>query len=311
MSQSLRGLARAYGNEEISEVKFFREPLVHFLLIGAAIFVVSGLVGQPDAEVQERAITITSGEIAWLTDSWEKRWNRPPTPQERQGLINQYLREMILYREAVAMGLDRDDTVIRRRLAQKLEFLSQDLITPQPPAEDELQTYFEEHIDRYQAPDLITMTHVFIDPDQRGDQTLVDAEAVKAKLQALAEPPQDAQSYGDSFMLQSYYPERSEAELLKLFGSGFASSVFELAPQQWHGPVLSGYGTHLVYVHARQEMEPPTLAEVEEQVRQDWENDKREQLNEQFVASMIARYDVTIEDTPGAEDTGAAKEQSQ
>jgi parvulin-like peptidyl-prolyl isomerase len=291
-------------------VKFFREPLVHFLVIGAAIFMLFGLVGQRDVDEKERAITITSGEINWLTDAWQKRWNRPPTAEERDGLIQQYLREMILYREAVAMGLDKDDTVIRRRLAQKLEFLSQDLITPQPPSEDELQSYFEAHIDRYQAPDLITLTHVFIDPDKRGNQTLVDAEVIKKQLQALKEPPQDARSYGDPFMLQSYYPERSEAELLKLFGSGFARSVFELAPQQWHGPVLSGYGTHLVYVHDHQKAQPPVFADVKEQVRLEWESDKREQLNEQFVASIIARYDVTIEDAPIA-DPKILKESSQ
>jgi peptidyl-prolyl cis-trans isomerase C len=276
-------------------MKFFREPLVHFLVIGAAIFVLNGLWGKQDAVEQERAITITTGEVTWLTDAWEKRWNRPPTPAERDGLIKQYLREMVLYREAVAMGLDRDDTVIRRRLAQKLEFLSQDLISPQPPTEDEIQAYFEEHIDRYQAPDIMTMTHVFIDPDLRGDKTLADAEAIKAQLIQLKEPPNDAQSYGDSFMLQSYYPERSEAELLKLFGSGFARSLFELTPQQWHGPVLSGYGTHLVYIHDYIEAGPPLFAEVEDQVRQEWESDKRQQLNEQFIESVVARYDVTIE----------------
>ncbi len=292
-------------------MKFFREPLVHFLIIGAAIFVLYGFMGRQDVEEQERAITITAGEIGWLTDTWEKRWNRPPTAEERDGLIQQYLREMILYREAVAMGLDKDDTVIRRRLAQKLEFLSQDLITPQPPSEDELQSYFEAHIDRYQAPDLITLTHVFIDPDKRGNQTLVDAEVIKKQLQALKEPPQDARSYGDPFMLQSYYPERSEAELLKLFGSGFARSVFELAPQQWQGPVLSGYGTHVVYVHDHQKSAPPTFAEAEAQVRQDWESDKREELNAQFIESMIARYEVIIEDDPSGEKAKDPKEQTQ
>ncbi len=292
-------------------MKFLREPLVHFLLIGAALFVIYGLWGQKDVEEKERAITISAGEINWLSDAWKKRWNRPPTDKEREGIIDQYLREMILYREAVAMGLDRDDTVIRRRLAQKLEFLSQDLITPQPPTEAELQSYFEEHVDRYQAPDLITFTHVFIDPDKRGNQTLVDAETIKEQLQALKEPPRDARAYGDAFMLQSYYPERPESELLKLFGSGFARSVFELAPHQWHGPVLSGYGTHLVYVHDLRKAPPPTFTQAEAQVRQEWESDKREELNEQFVASMIARYDVTIEDASDGGKNGDAKEQVQ
>jgi peptidyl-prolyl cis-trans isomerase C len=210
-------------------------------------------------------------------------------------LIKQYLREMVLYREAVAMGLDRGDTVIRRRLAQKLEFLSQDLISPQPPTEEELHAYFEAHLDRYQVPDTITFSHIFIDPDLRGEQTLVDAEIIKEQLQALDQPPADVQTFGDAFMLQSYYPARSEAEVLKLFGSGFARSLFELTPQQWHGPVLSGYGTHLVYVHDYIKVGSPVFAEVEDQVLQEWESDKRQQLNEQFVESVVARYDVTIE----------------
>ena len=291
-------------------MKFFREPLVHFLAIGASIFVIYAFWGQQDVQEQERAITITAGEIGWLTDSWKKRWNRPRTEKERVGIIDQYLREMILYREAVAMGLDKDDTVIRRRLAQKLEFLTQDLISPQPPSEEELRTYFKAHMDRYQQPDLITLTHVFLDPDKRGDQTLKDAETIKTKLIALKQPPQDARSFGDPFMLQSYYPERSEAELAKLFGRGFAHPVFKLAPQQWHGPVLSGYGTHLVYVYDLQKSEPPRFTEVEAQVRQDWENDKREQLNEQYIASLMGRYDVTIEDVAIGEKLGTLKEES-
>ena len=276
-------------------MKFFREPLVHFMASGVVIFALYGFFRLPDAALEERAITITAAEVNWLTDTWQKRWNRPPTPEERKGLVDQYLREVILSREALAMGLDQNDTVIRRRLAQKLEFLSQDLLRPKSPSEGELRAYFETNIDRYQPPDLITLTHVFFDPDKRGDRTLEDAETVKAKLIALKEPPQDARSFGDPFMLQSYYPERSKAELAKLFGRGFAGPVFKLEPQKWHGPVLSGYGTHLVYVHDRQEAQPPVFADVKEQVRQQWESDKREQLNEQFVASIVARYDVTIE----------------
>jgi len=280
-------------------MKLLREPLVHFLVIGAGIFVLYGFFRQQDVAVQERTITISAAEVNWLTETWQKRWNRPPTEEERAGLIEQYLREMILYREALVMGLDQDDIVIRRRLAQKLEFLSQDLLRTKSPSKGELRAYFETHIDRYLPPDLITLTHVFLDPDLRGNEALTDAETIKTKLNTLKEPPQDPRSFGDRLMLlQSYYPERSEAELSRLFGSGFAQSVFEFAPRQWHGPVLSGYGVHLVYVHDRQETDPPIFSEVEEQVLQDWESDKREQINEQFIANLLARYDVTIEDAP-------------
>lgn len=292
-------------------MKWLREPLVHFLFIGAALFALFEFIGPQDAEDQERVITITAGEIDWLTGTWKKRWNRPPTVEEREALIKQYLREMVLYREAVAMGLDRGDTIIRRRLAQKLEFLTQDLIRPQEPTPEELQAYFETHIDRYQTPSFITLTQIFFDPDKRGNQTLEEAEVIKAKLIALNQSPQDARSFGDPFMLQSYYPERSEAEMSKLFGRGFAEPIFKLAPQEWHGPVLSGYGVHLVYVHARQDAEPPKFKDFAERVRRDWENDQQKQLNEQYIAGLMDRYEVTIEEVPVDEKSGAPKEKSQ
>ena len=158
---------------------------------------------------------------------------------------------------------------------------------------------------------MITFTQIFFDPDKRGGQTLEDAETVKAGLIKLQEPPQDVRSFGDQFMLQSYYPERSQADVAKLFGSGFAEPVFELTTLEWHGPVLSGYGTHLVYVHDFRKAPVPDFTEFEEQVKQDLGNDQREKLNEQFIASLMGRYDVTIEEVPVEELTGAAREQAQ
>ena len=208
------------------------------------------------------------------------------------------------------MGLDKDDTIVRRRLAQKLEFLSQDLIRPSPPSEAELLAYFEAHSERYRPPDLITMTHIFLDPDKRGDRTLEDAEAVKVELEALEQPPQDGRDFGDPFMLQSYYPERSQDELAKLFGGEFALSVFALEPERWHGPVLSGYGVHLVYLHQRQDAPAPTFSGVEDRVRQDWEEEKRRDLNEQFVAGLLDRYTVIIEEQTAGDEAEAAQEQA-
>ena len=291
--------------------RWTREPLIHFVMIGACIYLLYGSYGQQETEELDRTITITAGEIAWLEETWAKQWKRPPTPVERRGLIEQYLRETVLYREAVAMGLDKDDTIIRRRLAQKLEFLSQDLIRPNPPTEEELLTYFGGNLDRFRAPDLITVTQIFFDPDKRDAQALEEAETVKARLDALGQPPADSRDFGDSFMLQSYYPERSQDELSKLFGSEFAQSVFDLKPEQWHGPVLSGYGVHLVYVHQHQEAPLPTFSQVEERVRQDWEDERRQDLNEQFIAGLLARYNVIIEGEPPDELTAVAAEEAQ
>jgi parvulin-like peptidyl-prolyl isomerase len=192
-----------------------------------------------------------------------------------------------------------------------LEFLSQDLIRPSPPSEAELRAYFEAHSERYRPPDLITMTHIFLDPDKRGDRTLEDAAAVKVELEALEQPPQDGRDFGDPFMLQSYYPERSQDELAKLFGDEFAQSVFALEPERWHGPVLSGYGVHLVYVHHREEARGADFAAVGERVAQDWLDERREVLNDEFYAGLLARYTVIVDDEPRREDVASVEADGQ
>ena len=277
-------------------MKLLREPLLHFLFIGAAIYLAFGLFAEPVEDPQDNTLVVDAGEIEWMATSWYKRWNRLPTQQELDGLIQQYVRETILYREALAMGLDRDDVIIRRRLAQKLEFLAQDLALMTPPTDEELQTYFNEHQDRYRDPVRYTFTQVYIDPDKRGDKTLDDAKAIKARLIAQPDSLDNADALGDDFMLQAYYPEKPQIDIQKLFGSGFSESLAVLKPGVWHGPVLSGYGTHLVYVHGISEPPAPVFAEVRARVQQDWEDARRETMNEQFYASLRDRYSIVIEE---------------
>ena len=290
MTTSLRPLFR----------KVFREPLVHFILIGGLIYLAYALTLPDKVEPDQREVRVTANEIQWLEDSWQKRWNRAPTSKELQGLIKAYVRETVLYREALAMGLDKDDTIIRRRLAQKLEFLSQDLLQPPDPSERELRTFFDEHSEQFRGPELLTLTHVFFDPDKRGDKTLKDAVAAKTGLPHDGNLSGIENVPGDRFMLQSYYPERSNAELSKLFGSGFADSVFKLEPKQWHGPVLSAYGAHLVFIHDLQVSPAPKFASLKEKVRSAWEKQRRSELNRKFIERLLARYTVTIEEvSPG------------
>ena len=212
----------------------------------------------------------------------------------------------MLYREALTMGLNQHDQVIRRRLAQKLEFLAKDLVALTPPTEEELQSYFDEYQERYQQPVLYTFTQVFIDPDKRGDATLADAEGIKATLIAQGDAIEDAGALGDDFMLQNYYPKKDQVEIQKLFGGGFTESLLELSPGQWHGPVLSGYGVHLVYVSNISEPPAPVFAEVRERVVQDWTADRSEELNDAFYANLREQYTVVIEE-PVVDDKVAAQ----
>ena len=292
-------------------MKLLREPLVHFMFIGAVIYLLYGVFAEPVPEADDKTIVVTAGEVEWMQTSWQKRWNRPPTAAEFDGLIQQYIRETVLYREALTMGLNNHDQVIRRRLAQKLEFLAKDLVALIPPTDEELQTYFEEHQDRYQEPALYTFTQVFIDPDKRGDATLDDAEKIKAALIAKGEAIEDAGALGDDFMLQTYYPEKDQVEIQKQFGSGFTESLLELSPGQWHGPVLSGYGVHLVYISSVSEPPAPVFAEVRERVVQDWTTDKGEELNEKFYANLRDQYTVVIEEPAEEDRVAVVQEQAQ
>ena len=275
--------------------KFSGEPLVQFFAIGALIYAAYAYTGDRAVEENGERISITTGQIAALEDAWKKRWNRAPTPQELQGVVRQLLRERVLAREAMAMGLDRDDVVIRRRLAQKLEYLSQDLLGIGTPSNEELAMFLAENARAHETPASVTMTHIFFDPDERGEQALEEAKNQKVVLSDLKVAPTDARSYGDQFMLQSYYPERTYAELSKLFGSGFVDSLKELSVGEWHGPVLSGYGVHLVYVHHREDAAPAKLEDVKGRVLADWQDMKRKELSEKYLSGLLERYQVSIE----------------
>ena len=277
-------------------MKLLREPLLHFLLIGAAIYLLYGVFAEQLPEADDKTIVVSAGEIEWMQRSWQKRWSRPPTPRELDGLIQQYIRETVLYREALTMGLNQHDQVIRRRLAQKLEFLAKDLVALTPPTDEELQAYFTEHLERYQEPVLYTFTQVYIDPEKRGETTLDHAAAVKARLIAEGDAIEDPGALGDNLMLQNHYPQKDRVEIQKLFGGGFTDSLVDLSPGQWHGPVLSGYGTHLVYVHNAIEPPAPLFAKVKERVTQDWTANRGEELNEQFYANLKDQYTIVIEE---------------
>ena len=291
-------------------MKLLREPLLHFLCIGAAIYLLYGAFAEPVAEQTDKTIVVSAGEIEWMQSAWLKRWNRLPTTQEFDGLVQQYIKETVLYREALTMGLNKHDQIIRRRLAQKLEFLARDLVALTPPTDEELQAYFDKHQARYQQPALYTFTQVFIDPDKRDDKTLDDAEAIKSTLIARGDAIEDAGALGDSFMLQSYYPEKDQFEIQRALGRGFTETLISLAPGQWHGPVLSGFGVHLVYVSSISEPPAPVFAELREAVTQDWTLDRGEELNKAFYDNLRGQYTVIIE-TPESDKAAALQELAQ
>ena len=278
--------------------RIFTEPLIQFLVLGSLIYGAYALFGTPEEDFRDTTVHVDAKRIDAFISSWESRWNRPPTRQEIDGIIQSYIREDVLYRQAVTMGLNEDDPVTRRRMAQKLEFLTSDLALLVPPDDGELEAFFKENQQDYLEPDRVSIRQVFFNPDTRGNSVLKDAAEMLGRLQAAGEPGPLSLEAGDQSMLQGDFMMATEAEVARWLGSPFAESVIGLKAGQWHGPVLSGYGTHLVFVFEHQVSAPPDFADVETKVLEDWQSERRETFNADFLDSLKKRYDIVIDEIP-------------
>ena len=278
--------------------RLFTEPLVQFLIIGACIYGAYALFGAPEEDFRDTRVYVDSARINGFISEWESRWNRPPTRDEIDGLIQSYIKEDVLYRQAVAMGLNEDDPITRRRMAQKLEFLTSDLAMMVQPAEGELEKYFSGNSEAYRAPDRMTFSQVFFDPDSRGNKTLEDAEKALVRLQAAGAPTEESMQVGDGFMLQRDFVSVTGMEAARQMGSGFVEAVVQLEPGAWHGPVLSGYGVHLVYLYSHEKLPPPMFEDVQAAVLENWQREQREKFNADFLENLKTRYEIVIDEIP-------------
>jgi len=273
---------------------FVREPLVHFLLLGAVLFIAYGLVSKPGSSDGPGKITVTHGQIENLVSGFTKAWQRPPTPEELAGLVRDLVREEVYCREAMALGLDKDDTVIRRRLRQKMEFISDDIAAMPEPTDFDLNAYLRTHTDRFRTEPTFTFSQVYLDPEKHGENLARDISALLARLNR-AGGQAEVSALGDSLLMERSFTGAPASEVAKQFGENFAAKLGELSPGKWEGPVESGYGAHLVFVSERTEGRVPELAEVRDDVRREWANAQRLELNEKFYQELFKRYSVTIE----------------
>jgi hypothetical protein len=271
--------------------KILCEPLLHFLVLGAGLFLLFGVVGKPAEEGPEQ-IVVTEAKIGNLAELFRRTWRRPPTPAELDGLIEDHVKEEIFYREALALGLDRDDIVIRRRLRQKMEFLSEDVAPPAEPTEAELRIFLAEHADRFRAPWRVSFAQVYLSPERRGAHVRSDAERLLVALNTGKSDPAEA---GDPLLLEQDYRELATQDVERLFGRAFAAQVAQLPVGRWSGPVESGYGLHLVLVRERAPASEPDLREVREAVANEWRAARREEANRAFYDGLRANYEVTVE----------------
>jgi len=279
--------------------RLLKEPLFHFFLLALLIFAAYGVVG-PTGAGKPDSIVVTAPKIEQMAVIFAKTWQRPPTAQELKGLIDDYVKDEIYTREALALGLDKDDTVIRRRLRQKMEFMNDTNVDALVPTDAELETYLKAHAAAFAVDPMTAFQQVFLNPQLHGDKVEQDAATILAALQAT--PPADAATLGDATLLPSELPLTTKPTISQTFGQEFADALDKAAPDQWTGPIVSGYGLHIVQVSKREAGRIPVLGEVREAVKREWTNDRRTELEEARFNDLLKRYRVTIENlaTSGA-----------
>lgn len=281
--------------------RLLTEPLLHFLLLGAAIFVVFDGVPN-DAPDEPGDIVVTQARIDGLAEKFSRTWQRPPSEAELNGLIQDFVREEVAVREAAALGIDRDDTVIRRLLRQRLEFVTEDLAALSEPSEAELSAYLRDHIEDFRTETRISFSQIFFDPQRRGAALAADAAQLRARLNggqsSVVEPAINLAELGDATLLERQFTALPLNDVAQIFGDRFAEGLRAQAPGQWSAPIASAYGQHLVYVSEITPGSVPALNEVRDAVHREWVNERRAAALDAFYATLLQRYRVTVDRPP-------------
>ena len=274
--------------------RLLREPLLHFLAIGAALFIGYALL-KPSIEAESpHQIALTLDELGQLEMLFESQWHRQPTPDEFTAMVETKIKQEILYREALAMGLDKNDEIVRRRMAQKMQFLAEDMAAAHEPTTKELMAWYEQNGDKFALPSRVSFRQLYFSPDRRGAQTYDDALRALAQLAGQPEDSQLTESLGDRFMYQDYYADKTSVSLAKDFGPQFAVAVSKLRPDSWQGPIESGYGWHLVYVDSLVPGRVPAFEEVAQDVKTAWLGAQKKAAWEKSYQDMRAKYTLLL-----------------
>lgn len=286
--------------------RFWREPLIHFFVLGLVVIGLRGVLEQGDeSAVDPFLVEVSSADIDWFRTMWRKQMGREPTIEELRGQVNQLIREEILSREAVAAGLDEGDVVVRRRLAQRMDFLFRDLSETVEPSDSELRDYLEDNRGIYEIPGQVSFVQVYFNPEKRGDDGAAEAAgALAERLNADRSAPQDTSGLGDPTLLPSSCAGQSLVELRGAFGLRFAEAVWAQDLGSWQGPVPSAYGWHAVYVQDRSEAELPEFTELKERLTADWRAARDRELAREVYDRLRQRYRVLVEGMPYDMDRG-------
>lgn len=272
-----------------------REPLVHFVILGAALFIGHGF-WQKTYGNADLTIDISTEELERQAVIFAGENRREPTDEDLQSLLFAYVEEQALMREAERLGLGEDDTIIRRRLAQKMRFMIEDVESPAMPDDAVLEAWFEERKDRFVTPEKRAFTHIYLSPQARGETLNTDAAELLGTVTG-----DNWKTLGDPFMMKRDFEALSAKEIERLFGDAFANDLFALQtdnPTNWQGPIESAFGLHIIRVKSVEPKKTPTFEEVKGSVSAAWLDETRRQNNTVRLKKLINKYTVTVEGQP-------------
>ncbi len=275
----------------------FKKPAVHVIVIGAIVAAAYLIAKGPPTADETRRVVLSGGDILQLKASFLRTWQREPTATELRGVLEQHIRQEILYREALARGYDRDDLVVRRAMQRKMEFLAASQGLQEPPSDEEIQAYFSLRGERYRLPTVVSFAQVFVSADRRGADAEEYAAEILARLRAEDPEPTALASWGDPIMLDPYYAMQTEKEVSAAFGGDFSAAVVALEPGRWEGPIQSGYGLHLVKVVRREDSRIPEWTEVRGRIINDMEFEARNSAKDQLYQEIAQKYEVVLDGT--------------
>ena len=285
--------------------RLVREPLVHLFLVGAVLLVIWTRVGRPAVDEPGR-IVVKQSDIARLAAGFDRVHGRPASAAELDGLIRDHVREEVYYREALKLGLDRDDAVIRNRLRTKMELIADDIAAGPEPSDEALRDYLQAHPEPFRIEARISFDQLYLDPERHRARLADDGARLLEQLSKGGDRA-DLSALGDSFLLGRSFAALPRSAVTALFGEPFATALMDAPLDRWSGPIESGYGAHLVRVTQRAPGRLPDLEEVRDAVRREWENSERQNAHERFYAGLRERYAVTFEPPePGRGDEALA-----
>ena len=273
--------------------KLLREPLVHFLLLGLALFLIHGLVSSKENEGE--TIIIDDYDVNNIIASWEMQWKRLPTDDELKNLIQQNIKQEIFYQEALKMNLDHNDEIIKRRLSQKMQFLSSDIASMNEPNEEEINSFYKDNLANYMSPNEYEMYQLIYSPDYHTNPKL---KAEQNLTEISGTNPEMAKNSGDKMPFPFYFESVNDHELNRQLGSNFTQSLENLETDQWTGPIKSGFGYHLVYLVERKETSPIPLQEVKNEVIRDFEYENQRKMDEMIFDEFRKNYSIEFDLDP-------------